>query len=87
MLWLETGASGSVSGLGRTGVPEKSEALGGFESLSLAAGCLRSSARESSWTGLRCWRGTEEGRSSVAETEAVAVEGVAAGSVSGMTKG
>lgn len=50
------------------------------------AGCLLSSAPESSWTGLRCWRGTEEGRSSVAETEAAAVEGVEVGLVSGMTK-
>lgn len=78
MLWSETGASESVFGLGRTGVLEKSEAQGESESPELVEGCLLS-GRESSWTGCHCWRGTVEGRSSGAGTEAVVVEEEAEG--------
>lgn len=57
-----------------------SEALEAVEGLCLLWG------RESSWTGCRCWRGTEGAKSFGAGTEAVVEEGEAVGLVQGMTE-
>lgn len=82
MTWPETGASEAVFGLGRAGVFESSGSQGGSEARGLEAGCLLW-GRESSWTGLRCWRGTAGEGNFEAGLE---VEEVVEGLVQGMTE-
>lgn len=72
MLWLKTGVSESVTGLGRTALLETSEAQGGSVPLELVKSLLL--GQELSWTDFHCWRDTVEESSFVAGMEAVVEE-------------